>query len=60
MNFLVPKYSGNLTANYLVRRRVAEWLEHSTAKKKVTGSNPTRVSGWKTPSVHPAVNGYLI
>ena len=36
-------------------RRVAEWLEHSTAKQKVAGSNPTRASGWKTPSVHPAV-----
>ena len=36
-------------------RRVAEWLEHTTAKQKVAGSNPTRASGWKTPSVHPAV-----
>ena len=35
--------------------RVAEWLAHSTAKQKVAGSNPTRASGWKTPSVHPAV-----
>ena len=34
---------------------MAEWLEHSTAKQKVAGSNPTRASGWKTPSVHPAV-----
>ena len=33
-----------------VGRRVAEWLE-----QKVAGSNPTRDSGWKTPSVHPAV-----
>ena len=33
-------------------RRVAEWLQHSTAKQKVAGSNPTRASGWKTPSVH--------
>ena len=36
-------------------RRVAEWLAHSTAKQKVAGSNPTRASGCKTPSVHPAV-----
>ena len=34
---------------------MAEWLAHSTAKQKVAGSNPTRASGWKTPSVHPAV-----
>ena len=34
---------------------MAEWLEHSTAKQKVAGSNLTRASGWKTPSVHPAV-----
>ena len=34
---------------------MAEWLDHSTAKQKVAGSNPTRASGWKTPSVHPAV-----
>ena len=34
---------------------MAEWLEHSAAKQKVAGSNPTRASGWKTPSVHPAV-----
>ena len=25
-----------------IGRRVAEWLEHSTAKQKVAGSNPTR------------------
>ena len=36
-------------------RRVADWLEHSTAKQNVAGSNPTRASGWKTPFVHPAV-----
>ena len=36
-------------------RRVADWLEHSTAKQNVAGSNPTRVSGWETPFVHPAV-----
>ena len=36
-------------------RRVAEWLAHSSAKQKVAGSNATRASGWKTPSVHPAV-----
>ena len=34
---------------------MAEWLAHSTAKQKVAGSNPTRASGWKTPSVHSAV-----
>ena len=34
---------------------MAEWLEHLTAKQKVAGSNPTWASGWKTPSVHPAV-----
>ena len=34
---------------------MAEWLEHSTAKQKIAGSNPTRASGWKTPYVHPAV-----
>ena len=34
---------------------MSEWLEHSTGKQKVAGSNPTRGSGWKTPSVHPAV-----
>ena len=41
---------------YIIQwRRVAEWLAHSTAKQKVAGSNPTRASGCKTPSVHPAV-----
>ena len=34
---------------------MAEWLEHLTAKQRVAGSNPTRASGWETPSVHPAV-----
>ena len=40
--------------------RVAEWLEHSTAKQKVAGSNPTRASGWKPPLFTQQLNGYLI
>ena len=50
------KISKVINHEYLyIGRRVAEWLAHSTAKQKVTGSNPSRASGWKTPSVHPAV-----
>ena len=37
------------------RGRVVSALDNSTAKQKVAGSNPTRASGWKIPSVHPAV-----
>ena len=53
-NMMIYMYT-IINVHVLFRRRVAEWLEHSTAKQKVAGSNPTRASGWKTPSVHPAV-----
>ena len=35
-------------------------VKHKTSAQKVVGSTPGRARGWKTPSVHPAVNGYLI
>ena len=38
-------------------------VEHWSMTRKVRGSNPDRGENpcdWKTPSVHPAANGYLI
>ena len=37
---------------------VVSWVKHWTAVRKVVGSIPC--SGWETPPVHPAVNGYLL
>ena len=35
-------------------------LQSLAVVQKVTGSSPTRAKNWKTLTVHPAVNGYLI
>ena len=39
---------------------VVEWLERLTVVRKVAGSSPALTKDWKTLTVHPAANGYLI
>ena len=40
--------------------REAPFLGHLAVMRKVTGSSPTQATDWKTLTVHPAANGYLI
>ena len=43
-----------------MRGALVEWLERLAAVRKVAVSSPARAKDWKTLTVHPTVNGYLI
>ena len=40
--------------------QVVEWLERLAVVQKVAGSGALEPKDWKTLTVHPAANGYLI
>ena len=39
---------------------MVQWLERLAVVRKIAGSSPAQGQDWKTLSVHPAVNEYLI
>ena len=39
---------------------MVDWLERLAVVRKVPGSSSARAKDWKTLTVHPAANGYLI
>ena len=43
-----------------MRGAMIEWLERLAVVRKVAGSSPARVKVWKTLTVYPATNGYLV
>ena len=39
---------------------MVEWLQHLAVMQKVAGLSRARAKDWKTLTVHPTANGYLI
>ena len=58
--YFIKNVFNYMDAKLLFRGSVVEWLEHLAVVQKVAGLSPARAKDWKTLTVHPAENGYLI